>query len=430
MNVKETKDKLNAVLLKTREIAAKAEGEKREFTADEKSEVEALIKEAGELKGQIAARESDEALRKQIADLGAGLALMQGGGQPTEGAPASGKGTIGEQFVATIAPWLKQVAPGGLIPDGTRGLTSPALQLRGIPGRKDLITGADETSAGAFVQTDYTGIYEPLGRYPLTIRDLISVRQTGSDLVEFVRQTQQVTEAAPTPEANVKDYTGATGEISGTKPQGAIYWEKVTATVKTIAVWVAATRRALADASQLRGIIDQELRDDIAEELEDQILNGDGLGENFTGVLNTAGILTQAFNADILTTCRQAITTIQVTGHARPTAWVFHPADWETVDLLQDGVNQFYWGGPLQQGPPRLWGVPVVQSQAKAQGSAILADWRKAVLWDRQATQIFVTDSHSDFFIRNIIAILAEMRAAFGVVRPSAFVEVELESGS
>jgi hypothetical protein len=43
---------------------------------------------------------------------------------------------------------------------------------------------------------------------------------------------------------------------------------------------------------------------------------------------------------------------------------------------------------------------------------------------------ITATDSHSDFFIRNIIAILAEMRAAFGIIRPSAFVEVDLYGGS
>jgi hypothetical protein len=39
---------------------------------------------------------------------------------------------------------------------------------------------------------------------------------------------------------------------------------------------------------------------------------------------------------------------------------------------------------------------------------------------------ILVSDSHSDFFIRNLVAILAEMRAAFGVLRPAAFVEIDL----
>ena len=52
------------------------------------------------------------------------------------------------------------------------------------------------------------------------------------------------------------------------------------------------------------------------------------------------------------------------------------------------------------------------------------------VLWDREQANISVSDSHADFFIRNMIAILAELRAAMGVIRPSAFVEVDLSGGS
>ena len=35
-----------------------------------------------------------------------------------------------------------------------------------------------------------------------------------------------------------------------------------------------------------------------------------------------------------------------------------------------------------------------------------------------------VSDQHSDFFTRNLLAILAEMRAAFGVLDPQAFCTV------
>jgi hypothetical protein len=52
------------------------------------------------------------------------------------------------------------------------------------------------------------------------------------------------------------------------------------------------------------------------------------------------------------------------------------------------------------------------------------------VLWDRQLTSIYVTDSDVDDFRRNIITILAEFRAAFGITLPSAFCEVDLEGGS
>ncbi len=444
MNLKELKEKMLAALQAARAICDAADEAKRDFTEDERQKVAGYLTEAKQWKDKIKAAEGDEALRKAVLDLGAGLELgTSAGGQPALGAPGALKGaTVGAQFVNAPAykAWMKQVAPGGRVPEGARGLSSPPIEFKSplallrttkMPfGQKDLIVGADDTSAGAFVEIDYTRIYEAIGRAPLNLRGLVTIRQTTSDLVYFVRQVLQITQAEPVPEANVTEYSGATGEVSGEKPEGVSEWLPVTEAVKTIAVWIPATKRALSDAAQIRGIIDSELRDDLEEEFESQILNGNGVGENFTGLLNTTGVLAQAWDTDILTTCRKAITSLRVTGRAIPTAWVMHPADWETIDLLTATNGLFYFGGPLRLGTRTLWGVPVVQNVQMTQGSALLGDWRKAVVWDRERANISVSDSHEDFFIRNMVAILAEMRAAFGVIRPSGFVLVDLTAGS
>jgi len=423
------KDQLRKLLLDARAIADAAEKAERDFTAEEREQIEKLLKAARDLKAEIVADEKDAKLKADILTLDAEFRSdpRQDPGQPVQ--PGRGK-TIGEQFVEAKAftNWLQQIAPSGHLPESTRGIHSPPVEYKSL--LKDLVTGVSDTSAGAFVETDYTGIYEAMGRYPLNIMDLINRRTTMSDLVHFVRQTQRVQEATPVAEANVTEYSGATGEISGEKPEGAMAFEQVTTAVKTIAVWIPATKRALSDAAQIRGLIDQELRDDLYEELEDQLINGDGVGENFTGLTNTTGILTQAWNTDIPTTARQAITNLQVNGRSRATGWVIHPEDWETIELLQDDDGRYYWGGPLARGAPQLWGVPVVTSQTVTQGTGYLGDWRKMVLWDREEASIQVSDSHDDFFIRNMVAILAELRAAMGVIRPSAFVEVAFESGS
>ena len=418
------KERMLSLLQQAQAILDRAEAEERSLTDEEHEQAMKLVGEAMQIRDEIKTDERDtelkDALGKLLGD------LQKGEPQPQQ---QEAKGTLGERFLADAAyqAWKKQVAPSGQFTSGRLGM-SPAVMVGsfGIWGRKELITGLDSTSAGVFVVADQTGIYEQIGRYPTVLRDLISIRQTTSDVVEYVRQTAQVTQAAPTPEANVKYVTGATGEISGEKPQGTMAFERVSETVKCIAVYVGATKRALADASQIRGIIDQELREDLVDCLEDQLFNGNGVGENFTGLTNQAGTLVQAFNTDILTTTRQALTTLLVTGRQIPTAWTFSPTDWETVELLQDAENRYYWGGPLAQGPPRMWGVPVVQSFHQTAGSAWLANWRKAVLWDREQATITATDSHDDWFIRNMVAILAEMRAAFGLIRPSAFINVEL----
>ena len=38
---------------------------------------------------------------------------------------------------------------------------------------------------------------------------------------------------------------------------------------------------------------------------ENEVLNGDGTGEHFTGILNTSGILSQSFATDALTSIRK-----------------------------------------------------------------------------------------------------------------------------
>ena len=418
MNLKEL---LQKALLDARAICDRAEKEGRDFTGEERDQVGKLLAEAKRLKDQLQAADGDAALRQAVLELGAGIELAPE--RPRQAAGRPGKGpSMGEQFIASKAysDFLGQYAPGGRIPESLKGLSMPGVEF------KDLITGLGATSAGVFVDVDHTGIYEPIGWYPRTARDLFAVRPTTSDTVEWVQQTVQVHEAAPTPEANVKYPTGATGEIDGTKPQGSWYAQRAQAIVKTIAVYVGVTKRALSDAAQIRAIIDGELREDCQDELESQLFTGNGLGENFTGLANQVGTLFQAFNTNGLVTARQAITTLQVTGRTNPTAFLFHPIDWEAIDLLRDTTGRFLRGDPFGAGPSTLWGVPVVQSYHIAQGSAWVANWRKGIIWDRQQSTISMTDSHSDWFIRNLVAILCELRAAFGLLRPSAFVNFAL----
>jgi HK97 family phage major capsid protein len=69
--------------------------------------------------------------------------------------------------------------------------------------------------------------------------------------------------------------------------------------------------------------------------------------------------------------------------------------------------------------------MPVVESEAITAGTALVGDFSKAVLWDREQASVTMTDSHADFFIRNLVAILAEERVAFAVTRPKAFVAAD-----
>lgn len=427
-NRNELVGQLDHHLKSARDISAKAEGEGRDFTDEERSEVASHLEKAKPIRDQIRQLDGDAEMAKAIASLGDGIGVAQGSDAQAEAFASLVKGkTLGDAFVDSpeFKAFIAETMVGGRLSEKARVQSLPV-------GFKSLITGASDTSAGALVQNDFTGIYEGLGRRPLTLRDIISVRQTTSDTVEYVRQTSRVDAAAPVPEATISGPKPSpdTSNTAGTKPEGGFAFLKVSQPVVTIAEWVPATRRALSDAAQLRGLIDQELREGLAQEEEDQIVTGSGSGENLRGILETSGVQQQAFSVNIFNTVRKAKTKVQTIGRSIPTAVLINPEDDERVDLLQDGEDRYYGAGPFAMGPPTLWGLPRVVSEATPAGTAIVGDFRKAVLWDREQATISITDSHSDFFIRNLVAVLAEERVAFGVIRPSAFCEVDLAAGS
>lgn len=395
-------------------------------------EVKSINQKIGELEAQAADFEEGDAIRKAAAERKERLNAPRNyighpmpGDNPNNGSSGERKDsplkpgeTWGEFFTNApeIKEWQARVMPHGK-PSEKMHVQSPVLQMP--VSIKALLTGASATSAGAMVANDVMPLVA-LPYRPLTIRDIITNGRTGSDTVEYPRVTSQTNNAAPVAEA-----TASSGS-SGVKPESDMALEVVSTSVKTIAHWIPATRRALADAAQLQTLINSFLMYGLEEELEDQIVNGSGSGENFTGIKNTTGLQTQAFSTDMFTTTRKALTKVRVTGRARPNAWLMHPNDLETLDLAKDAENRFYYGGPQMIGNARLWGLPIVETEAVTAGYAYVGDFRQVVLWDRMEATIQTTDSHSDFFIRNLIAILAELRAALGVLRPAAICEADI----
>lgn len=430
--LKMLQDAARAAVKTATDIAAKADAEGRSLTDDERHDYDEAMAKGRDLLGQIKTAKADEEILA-----GAKALAEEIGGSAVEDVEAQkgAEGTLqrvknlglevvnSQQFKAAMAPYAGR---SGGVPERAKFSTDP-IQV------KSLFIGGSGTSAGAFVTPEQTGIIEMLGRRPLTIRDVISVRRTGSDAVEYVRQTSHTNAAAAVPEATstapIGDGTGgtATPVAGGVKPEGSWAFERKTANVKTIAEWVPATKRALADAAQLEGLINDELRADIAETEENQILTGNGTGENLTGILSTSGIQTQAFDTDIFVSVRRALTKAKTIGRVVPNAVALNPVDVETVDLAREaGTGKFYGGGPFAMGPQTLWGKPILETEGVPAGTALVGDFSKAVLWDREETTVSITDSHADFFIRNLVAILAEERVAFGVTRPSAFVSTDV----
>lgn len=446
MTLEEMKAQIRAKLLAARDIADASEKANRDMTGEERIQVQNLMKEATELRTKFQSREQDDELRKSLSDL-AGVGLMEPGSKDKR-TPSGlieadlGKKSMGQYFVESAIWDHFQKQNNGHFGEKTRIQTDALgfknmLQPKGR-GAKALVTSGD-TSAGAYIQDQWIGPVSGLELFqrPLTIRDLVTNGTTSSDTVEYARVTAITNNAAPVAEATSSALPTAPGGAGalvpnaggGYKPESAFTTERQTAVVKTIAHWIPATKRALSDASQIMTLIDNFLEYGLEEELEDQMISGDASGENFDGIGHVSGTQSQAWDTDLFTTTRKAKTKVRVIGRARPNGYALNPADVERLDLLQDNEGRYYFGGPVGVGTSSqtgLWGLPVIESEAVPAGVGYVGDWTKAILWNRQQASISITDSHADFFVRNLVAILAEMRAAFGVIQPSAFVEIDL----
>ena len=103
-------------------------------------------------------------------------------------------------------------------------------------------------------------------------------------------------------------------------------------------------------------------------------------------------------------------------------AIVVHPTDWQDIELAQDSDKRLIWSSVPNGGEMRLWKAPVVVSSAIDAGTALVGSFRMgSALWDREQSQVRISEHHSDFFAKNMVAVLAEERLAQTIYRPSAF---------
>lgn len=410
---------LTADQLVERRTAILAELENPDTPADRVAELAAEGESvAAQIEAANTAAETARSTRARL--LGAVPAPTQtpgapsGGGSLTPGEDAAFQ-DIAQRFVESAQ--LAQFRANGF--KGKVGLDLPGVEMRSILQGHEVRVPIDSTatSAGAFQNPSRPAVVPMTNAdRPVRLADLIDRQNTGDNTVEYVRDT---TAAG----------SGAAAETAegANKPEAGYTFEVVTDSVRTVAHWVQITRQAADDNQQIMGYIRGRLRYGLEYRLDGQIINGNGTSPNLRGVLNTSGINLYApgvAEARVIS-IRKGITSVQVDEYSATTV-VLNPADWELVELSTDTAGMFRVSPNVANAlAPRIWGLNVVSTTAIASGVGLVGDFRMgATLWDRQQPQLYMTDSHASTFIANVLTLLAELRAALSVWRPSAFCKI------
>lgn len=413
--LKELKGALKDVLAKNDEIVNHVEANREEGGPEvqvEAKHVEAFrsgLAKAREIRAEIEALEGHEEVKAWAAGTSAPATMAS----KNLWTPADERKSLGQRFIESDE--FKSVA------GGRNGYTMHApYQV------KDIYTALPSGTPGDFGAPVREGIVERAKRIS-RVRDLFPVQQTNTNMIEFFRVSGFTNNAS-----TVAERSGSPA-VFAAKPQSSMTVVGVQAPVRTIAHYEVAHRNVLDDEPTLRGIIDNELLYGLRLVEDDQILNGDGTGSNLTGIRETSGIQTQAWSAGVvgdtrIDAVRRAITK-SLLAYYEPTGIIVHPNDMEDLELTKDGESRHLMVMSVSMGAEaRLWRLPMVSTPAITEGYALVGSFGiGATLYDRMEGSIRVAEQHSDFFIRNAVAILAEERLALAVKRPESFVEVEFD---
>lgn len=268
-------------------------------------------------------------------------------------------------------------------------------------------TGAG--GAGDLVRPDRVPeIIRPQDR-PLTIRDLVSVGRTNSNAIEYVQETGFDNQAEMVAETEQK-------------PESSIEFTLKTLAVRTLAHWVIASKQILDDAPMLQSYIDGRLRYGLAFVEENQILAGDGTGQNLLGLIPEASDYNRGAAETKIDVIRKSMTQVRLSEY-RADAVILNPIDWEEIELTKTTEGAYVWANPAALLQPTLWGLRVVDTQAIPSGTFLTGAFKLAAqLWDREDANVAISTEDRDNFIKNMVTIRAEERLALAVWRPEALV--------
>ena len=268
------------------------------------------------------------------------------------------------------------------------------------------------TAAGFPPESVRTGRVVEAALRPIGVLDIIPSTPTNQAAVVYMRETVTTVAAAERAEA-------------GLYAEADISYAEDSSTVRSIGVSIPVTDEQLEDVPGVQGLIDGRLLFFLRQRLDGQVLTGNGTAPNLRGLLNVVGIQTQAKGADpVFDAIHKAMTLVRVTGRAVPSAIIMHPNDWEGVRLTRTADGIYILGNPADVGAQRLWGLPVVVTDAETENTALVGDFANhCELRPRRGAEVQV-GYDADDFTHGIQTIRAGLRAAFVAYRVTAFATV------
>ncbi len=244
---------------------------------------------------------------------------------------------------------------------------------------------------------------------PLTVRQIIPTIAVTSNMVNALRELSWTNDAAETAEGTAK-------------PESDITFEQYNVPITTVAHWIKVSNQLLADAPAVIAYIDSRLRDGLAQRIERQLIVGDGVAPNLSGLTDTGNFtaFTAASGANLADSINKAKYALWAVGRA-PDTVIVNPADWAALEIARaDGATGAYlYGAPGTAAGMSVFGVQIVLSNHIPAGNLLIGALRtSATIYQRQGATVEMGYVDKDFTM-NLVTIRAEERLGLAVDVPS-----------
>lgn len=228
----------------------------------------------------------------------------------------------------------------------------------------------------------------------------------------------------------------ATAEASAV-PEATWVPEYVQAAEGRIGHFLPITQQVRDDDAVMRAYLDDRIPFGVEKAAERAILYGSGVSPQWRGLFNTARVAEWLWSrgatspvADTkIDAIRRAITVASIAEYP-VTGLAISPEDNQDLDLVKGTDGHYIYLRAVGDGTGnRFFALPRVEVQSMVPGTALVGSYALgAGIWLRDQVEVLITDSHSDWFPKGILAVRAQLRGVFEVTRPEAFAKVTFDS--
>ena len=234
--------------------------------------------------------------------------------------------------------------------------------------------------------------------------DIVTIAQANSNTISWVYQANKDGAAGGTAEGALKNQIDFDLVVNSE-------------TVKKRTAFIKISEEMLGDIDFMQSEINNELTRELLKDVESQVYEGDGTGNNLNGIRTVstafaAGTFAGTVdNANVVDVLAVAMNQIMIAEQGMPNYILMHPSDVTALKLVKVSSTdkRYVERLALIGGNLSLDGIPIIASTLVTQDEYLIGNFDFATVYQKGAPSIEV-GRDSDDFTKNLVTVLIEWR--------------------